>query len=208
MSVGERIQECINKLEINDAENAFIQLSIAIDGTAKKEYPGKKTSFRCKKFLRDNLPFVMWSLTNGTPSACKEFKFEFSSDGYPNGMTSFEDIAYSVLRCSLLHEGEMPEKINFINENYIAMVDGKMQFPIALIGSLLFAVIASPTNKNQSVSTSSHFMFGEVKAYVNDMWGSEDKTRGYIRNGFEYDVEKLLESHNKSMQPTAEASAD
>jgi hypothetical protein len=208
MSVGERVQECINKLEINDAENAFIQLSIAIDGTAKNEYPGKKTSFRCKKFLRENLPFVMWSLTNGTPSTCKDFKFEFSSDGYPNGMTSFEDIIYSVLRCSLLHEGEMPEKVNFINESYIAMVDGKMQFPIALIGSLLFAVIASPSNKNQNVSKNSHFMFGEVKAYVNDMWGSEDKTRGYIRNGFEYDVEKLLEIHNKSMQPTADASAD
>lgn len=200
MSVGERVQECINKLERNDAENAFIQLAIAIDGTAKKEYPGKKTSCRCKKFLRENLPFVMWSLTNGTPSTCKDFKFEFSSDGYPNGMTSFEDIVYSVLRCSLLHEGEMPKKVKFINENYIAMRDGKMQFPIALIGSLLFAVIASPSNKNQRVSPNSYFMFGEVKAHVNNMWGSEETTRSYIRNGFSYDVEKLLESYNKSRQ--------
>lgn len=134
----------------------------------------------------------MWSLTNGTPSKCKDLKFEFSNDGYPDGMTSFEDVVYSVLRCSLLHEGEMPEKVNFINESYIAMKDGKMQFPIALIGSLLFTVIASPSNKGQRVSENSHFMFGEVKSFVNDMWGSEEKTKGYIRNGFEYDVEKLL----------------
>jgi len=198
MSVGERVQECINKIEMNDAINAFIQLAIAIDGTAKKEYPGKKTSFRCKSFLRENLPFVMWSLTNGTPTNCKNFKFEFSNNDYPKGMTNFEDIIYNVLRCSLLHEGEMPDKVTFINESYIAMKDGKMLFPMALIISLLFAVIASPTNKNQRVSNNTHFIFGEIKAYVNDMWGSEEKTKNYIRNGFQYDVEKLLENHIKS----------
>lgn len=208
MSVGERVQECINKLEANDPVNAFIQLSIAIDGTAKKEYPGNKTSFRCKKFLKENLPFVMWSLTNGTPSTCKDFKFEFSGEGKPSGYTSFEDIVYSVLRCSLLHEGEMPDKVTFTDESYIRMLDGKIKFPIALIGSLLFSVIASPANSNQKVSENTHFVFGEITAYVNDIWGSEVKTREYIRNGFEYDVEKLLESHNKSMQPTAKASAD
>lgn len=195
MSVGQRVQECINKIESGDAVNAFIQLAIAIDGTAKKEYPGKKTSYRCKLFLRKNLPFVLWSLTNGTPSECTDIKFEFSDDGYPNGYTSFEDIIYKVLRCSLLHEGEMPEKVIFTNKNYIGMINGKMQFPIALIGSLLFAVIASPSNRKQSVFQSTHFVFGELKAYVNDMWGSEEISREYIRKGFKYDVEKLLESH-------------
>jgi hypothetical protein len=208
VSVGERVQECINKLEVGDSINAFIQLAIAIDGTAKKEYPGKKTSFRCKKFLQENLPFVMWSLTNGTPTKCIDFKFEFSDYGKPNGLTSYEDVIYSVLRCTLLHEGEMPEKVAFTNESYLAMQDGKMLFPVAMIGSLLFAVISSPVNQNQRVSASSYFMFGDVKAYVNDMWGSIEKTKEYIRNGFQYDVEKLLESHNKSMQPTADASAD
>ncbi|KKK59296.1 hypothetical protein LCGC14_3035790, partial [marine sediment metagenome] len=43
---------------------------------------------------------------------------------------------------------------------------------------------------------------------VNNMWGSEVKAKEYIRNGFEYNVEKLLESHNKPMQPTSKAPAD
>lgn len=197
MSVGERVQECINKLEANDPVNAFIQLAIAIDSTAKKEYPGKKTSFRCKKFLRENLPFVMWSLTNGTPTTCKDFKFEFSREGKPSGYTSYEDVIYSILRCFLFHEGEMPEKVEFTDESYLAMVDGKMLFPTAMIGSLLFAVISSPVNSNQHISDSSYFLFGNVKAYVNNMWGNMSKTKEYIRNGFQYDVEKLLESHNK-----------
>lgn len=92
MTIGARIDECMNKLSIGDAENAFIQLSIAIDGTAKLLYPGKKPTERCKKFLRDSLPFVLWSLTNGTPSQSKHLSFQFDGLGHPNQSTTFEDL--------------------------------------------------------------------------------------------------------------------
>jgi hypothetical protein len=58
MAIQDRIKEAIDKLNLNDPINALIQVSIAIDGTAKKMYPGKKTSFRCKKFLEDNRGFI------------------------------------------------------------------------------------------------------------------------------------------------------
>ena len=198
MSVGERVQECINKLEANDPENAFIQLAIAIDGTAKKEYPGKKTSARCKAFIRENLPFIFWSLTNGTPSTCKDFKLELSNNEEASAYVSFEDVVYSILRCSLLHEGEMPQKVTFTTEEVIRIHNGKMHFPVAMIGSLLFSVIASPVNENQKVSNNTHFVFGKVRAPVNDMWGDVERTKELIRNGFQYDVEKLIKSYGQT----------
>jgi hypothetical protein len=192
MTIGARIDECINKLSIGDAENAFIQLSIAIDGTAKRLHPGKKTTDRCKNFLRDNLAFVLWSLTNGTPSHTKDLSFKFTGPEHPSQSTKFEDLVYSIMRCALLHEGEMPKKVEFVSESYIGMLGGRMQFPIALVGSLLLAVIASPVNAREKVSSTTSFTFGKTKVYVSEFIGNLEKTRDAVRLGFQYDVEKLL----------------
>lgn len=200
MAISDRVKECIDKLEKNDPVNAFIQLCIAIDGTAKKEYPGKKTSERCKEFLRNNLPFIMWSLTNGTPNECKSFEFGFSENEKPSGYTKFEDVIYSVLRCSLLHEGEMPSKVQFTFDNYIAMIDGKMMFPVALIGSLLFAVIASPVNQKEHIPNHYSFLFGNKRITVNDLWGNMNAMKDAIRNGFLYDVEEILKMYTQNKE--------
>lgn len=205
MTIGARIDECMNKLSIGDAENAFIQLSIAIDGTAKRLYPGKKTSDRCKSFLRENLPFVLWSLTSGTPSQIKDLLFQFNDPDHPNQSTKFEDIVYSIMRCTLLHEGEMPEKVEFVSEPYIGMLGGRMQFPTALIEALLLVVIASPANAREKVSASTSFTFGKTKVYVSEIIGNLEKTKDSIRLGFEYDVESLLRDFDaqNNQAPTA-----
>ncbi len=143
MTIAARIQECTDKLGLGDAENAFIQLAIAIDGTAKLLYPRKKTSERCKHFLKDSLPFILWSLSNGTAAKTGSLSFEISSSSESSERIEFEDLVYKVMRCSLFHDGELSEKVEFVNAPYIGTLNGRMQFPLALIGSLLFAVIAS-----------------------------------------------------------------
>jgi len=194
LTIAARIQECTDKLGLGDAENAFIQLAIAIDGTAKQIYPTKKTSERCKQFLKDNLPFILWSLSNGTPAKTGSLSFEISSSSKSSERIEFEDLVYKVMRCSLFHDGELSEKVEFVNAPYIGTLNGRMQFPLALIGSLLFAVIASPVNERQQVSESTSFTFGKTKVPVNHMLGSLEKTKMAIRNGFLYDVEHLLEN--------------
>ncbi|HGY9620652.1 TPA: hypothetical protein ACOJNU_002784 [Pseudomonas putida] len=194
MTIAARIEECTAKLAQGDAENAFIQLAIAIDGTAKLLYPGKKTSERCKKFLKDSLPFILWSLTNGTPAKTTSLSFEVSISSDSGEYIEFEDLVYKVMRCSLLHEGELSEKVEFVNVPNVGTLNGRVQFPLALLGSLLFAVIASPVNERQKVSESTSFIFGNVKVPVNHMLGNLEKTKMAIRNGFLYDMEHLLEN--------------
>ena len=196
MTIAARIQECTAKLTVGDAENAFIQLAIAIDGTAKLLYPGKKTSERCKKFLKDSLPFILWSLTNGTPAKTTSLLFEVSSSNDSGEFIEFEDLVYRVMRCSLLHEGELSDKVEFVNASKVGTLNGRVQFPLALLGSLLFAVIASPVNERQRVSESTSFIFGKTKVPINHMFGNLEKTKTAIRNGFLYDVEHLLENLN------------
>lgn len=196
LTIAARIQECTAKLALGDAENAFIQLAIAIDGTAKLLYPGKKTSERCKKFLKDSLPFILWSLSNGTPAKTTSLSFEVSSSSDSGTCIEFEDLVYKVMRCSILHEGELSEKVEFVNAPYVGTLNGRVQFPLALLGSLLFAVIASPVNERQRVHESTSFIFGNTKVPVNDMLGNLEKTKIAIRNGFLYDVEHLLQNFN------------
>ncbi|AVD81538.1 hypothetical protein C4Q28_04870 [Pseudomonas sp. SWI6] len=196
MTIAARIQECTAKLAVGDAENAFIQLAIAIDGTAKLLYPGKKTSERCKKFLKDSLPFILWSLTNGTPAKTTSLLFEVSNSNDSGEFIEFEDLVYRVMRCSLLHEGELSDKVEFVNASKVGTLNGRVQFPLALLGSLLFAVIASPVNERQRVSESTSFIFGKTKVPINHMLGNLEKTKTAIRNGFLYDVEHLLENLN------------
>lgn len=191
MTIAARIQECSAKLAIGDAENAFIQLAIAIDGTAKLLYPGKKTSERCKRFLKDSLPFILWSLSNGAPAKTTSLSFEIWTSSESTAYIEFEDLVYKVMRCSLLHEGVLSEKVEFVNASYVGTLNGKMQFPLALLGSLLFAVIASPVNERQLVPESITFTFGKTNVPINHMLGSLEKTKIAIRNGFLYDLENL-----------------
>ena len=199
MAIADRVKECLDKLKADDPVNAFIQLSIAIDGTAKKEYPGKKTSVRCKEFLKKNLPFVFWAVTNGTPNKLESFKLDFSQEGRPSNYVEFVDVVYQIMRCSLLHEGEMSDKVAFTNIACIEMANGKMFFPTALIRSLLFAVIASTANVSERLPKNYTFTFGKKKVPVNELWGNLEKAKDAIRNGFLYDVEKLLDEY-KSKQ--------
>lgn len=58
MSIGNRINEALEKLQKRDYENSLIQICIALDATAKKEYPGLGSAKRCKKFIEDNMSFI------------------------------------------------------------------------------------------------------------------------------------------------------
>ncbi len=185
MATGDRISQCIKHYLQGDSENAFIQLCIAIDATAKNQYPGAKTAKRCKKFLRENLPFVLWTLTNGTPSKIANFSFEFRTSGSPSGTRKFEDVIYSAMRCTLLHEGSLPENVEFINASAIIMRNGRLYFPHALIGALVFAVLSSPANSIERAPLNVSLTFGTETFDVCYLWANREAMKAAIRNGFQ-----------------------
>lgn len=196
--IGKRIDECLGKLNEGDGENAFIQLSLAIEGTSKLAYPELRGSAqRNKQFIKDSMPFVFWSLTNGTPSASKSFSFMTDNDGTKKEVP-LEDVMYNLLRCSLVHEATMPDTVEFTTESYIANIDGKIILPLAIIFSYCCAVIAHPVNKGAVLEKNNLVqMYGSNTLYnLNNCWGDEERLRAIIRKGFQYDVEKMLSKIN------------
>lgn len=194
MAVSDRVQEALIKLEEHDVDNALIQLSIAVDATAKKMCPKLKNAQRIKSFLKAKRAFIWWSLFNGVPNSDGEFHLSFADKGY----VSIEDIMYKYIRCSLLHEGEVPVNISFDYVEYFKVnADSSLILPVAYLYAILWAVISCNENINERMTRDFFICFGSKKANLNDYWGDEVGLRDAIRNGFEYDCEAILKKINK-----------
>ena len=101
-----RIIEAIEKIEKNDFENALIQISIGIDGVAKHKYPQLRTTERCIKLVDEYRDFIYRFSTLGKVSIGENGNIRYA--GRFEGKTLGE-IMYKVIRCGLLHEGQLPE---------------------------------------------------------------------------------------------------
>ena len=149
MAISDRIKEALEKIIGNDQINALIQISIAIDSSGKKMFPGIGSKSRCKKFITENIAFITRSAF-GKLEIQNSMTFLLGSDGDPK---TLEDTLYELVRCNLIHEGELSEKVEITNENLIGVTEeGKFILSTKLIFGLLLAVIASPVNKDESVS--------------------------------------------------------
>ncbi len=77
MAVSDRVQEALIKLEERDVDNALIQLSIAVDATAKKMHPQLKNAQRIKSLLKAKRSLIWWTLFNGNPNSDSELHLSF-----------------------------------------------------------------------------------------------------------------------------------
>lgn len=182
MAIKNRIKEAIDKLNQDDYENALIQVNIAIDATAKKEYPKEKTSHRCKKFLRENQAFIT-RVGLGLLEIHGDIKF--GKEG-----KTLEEVLYNIIRCTLLHEGEMSEKIEITSKVSIGMSeDGKVIIPLNLIWAMILAVIGSKVNANERLPEHYSVTIGTIrrtlKLRLNEFWGKKEE------------IFELVRQHNK-----------
>lgn len=195
MAISDRVHEGLLKIDEHDIDNALIQLSIAVDATAKKMYPKQKIGQRIRSFLAEKRDFIWWSLLNGLPNANGEFCLSFADKGY----VSIEEIMYKYIRCSLLHEGEMPTSITFDYVEYFKVnADSSLILPVGYLQAILYAVISSWVNKSEKMKYDFYICFGKEKFNLNDYWGDEISLRNAIRNGFEYDLEALIKKVKSS----------
>jgi hypothetical protein len=166
MAIGDRVKECIDKVNIGDFENALIQLSIAFDGTAGKEYPKMKGGRRFMTFLQKNQDIITY-FTFAT-----NIFIDCEFDGY-----KLEDIIYHVLRCPLIHEGSIPDEIVFVDEIVIGRPDGRWLFPKTYVVGGLLAVIGAKRNIMEKIPPKYVVIISGKSYQVNNLWGHCDQIR-------------------------------
>ena len=169
MAIGDRVKECIDKMKSNDFENALIQLSIAFDGTARREFPAMKVGERFKTFLRENQDIITYF------TFASHIFIDCTFDGY-----KLEDIIYHVLRCGLLHEGSIPEEIEFVDEIAIGRPGGRWRFPKTYVAGGLLAIIGAKSNQKERVPPQYTVLIKGKWHHVNELWGRGDEIRRII----------------------------
>ena len=171
MAVADRVTESINKYNSNELENALIQACIALDGTAKSEYPRvKKVGERFRAFIKANMDIITF--------------FTFNTNVFINcqfGEYTIDQFIYKILRCGLLHEGELSEMFKFTEQGEPVSVGTKQwRFPKTFIYGTLLAVIGASSNSRQRVADHLVVTIMGTKFKINELWGRADLIRNAI----------------------------
>ena len=175
MSIADRVEECIAKYRSNDLDNALIQLCIALDATAKNEYPKlKKVGERFRRFVKDNHDVITFFTLHGN-IVRGEFRV---------GEITFDQFVYKVLRCGLLHEADVPELMKFAQPGEpVTVSEAEWRLPKTFILGSLLSVIGAKSNSKQRLSSSITTTFAGKEVDVNDLWGRIEIVRTAIYAG-------------------------
>jgi len=171
MSIGNRIDDAVNKVYAGDNEGALFSVCSAIEATAKKEYgAGGRSNY--KKFIHDNLELITGIAFDGKSisTLCLGYshpELKHSKDGaYP-----FQDIVYHAIRCGFYHDAKMPEDIEFTSGGVISVMKGRLLLPQSLIYGLVVAIVVSPKNENETASENCMISFGDFSIPFTKLWG-------------------------------------
>jgi hypothetical protein len=152
MSIASFVEASINELRVGRYDVAMTLACSAVDGTtAKKLAPNASNNERFKAFLEENMRLITCYGFPGINAGGIRIKcinipdLKTDQDGY----ISIADIIYHVVRCSVIHECSIDERIEFTEQTYIGDFQTKFRIPRKLIIGLLAAVVKSPTNSHE-----------------------------------------------------------
>jgi hypothetical protein len=172
VAVADRIKEAIDKMNMGEPENGLIQVCIAVDATAKKEYPKSGPGERTKKFLRDNQVFLTAFLRLAVG---EEILLQVENrDGKPE-TKRLEEVLYRLVRCALVHEAELSDRVTITNQACFGLSnDGKFILSYGLIWGMICAVIGSPKNTQERAPENYWISIRGRKILLNELWGKKD----------------------------------
>ena len=178
MSIGNRVDEAYLKLISGDLENSLIQLSIAIDATAKKKY-GNKTGVgkRVRNFISEYEDLITHLSMAGRLRLFAKNGVKFGDKG------SLGNVVYKSIRCSLLHEADLSDQVVFKTGPVIGMEDGKFVVTDQLLWGLLLILVGEETNTNEVMKQNHQMQFNGNNLDLNNLWGNLaeiKKLTGYL----------------------------
>lgn len=177
MGILDKLEKTIKNYSSGDIEQALMNILIAADATAKKEYPTiNGNAERYKKFLEENRFLIQVVSINVRMTNPISFRNMHNDQKLANRPTlTLAEIIYHIVRCNLLHEAEIPVTIAFTDEAAIKLEADKMVLPKNLILALLVAVITSSCNNSLRFSNNFDLnIFGKVLP-LNIIWGDKNK---------------------------------
>lgn len=184
--VADRIAEAIDKMAQKQVDNALIQVSIALDATARKAY-GKGGRKNYQTFIHDNLDIITRA---GVGAAILNIRLEYDLnrnqpadqpriEPEPDGTFTIQQILYHAVRCGLLHESHLPAGLEFVEEQVIKVGGGDpneplLVLPAGIVYGLIVGVVAAPVNAGLKIEERFGLNIpGLTPLAINRLWGKK-----------------------------------
>ncbi|MBP1771574.1 MAG: hypothetical protein H6P99_737 [Holophagaceae bacterium] len=166
--ISRRIQQCIERLHVDDFEGALVNLFPAIDKTGKKRRPKAGVAERIKGFLHDEEVLIT---AVGTGNIFQNF----SVDGI-----SFHDALYKFGRTAISHEGELDSRLAFNRNGGIQIGRDQWNLPGSYIVGMSLAVIIAPENQGERTAEGLGITIFNQRFSLNEIWGKPSAVRLHI----------------------------
>ncbi|SFL26799.1 hypothetical protein SAMN05216302_105014 [Nitrosomonas aestuarii] len=163
MSIENRVLTSYKHFFENDIENALIQISITIDAFSKKRYKIKKVGQRITAFLAENMETISLIGTSGFLRA--------PGMTFPDG--DLEVIIYKSVRCSLLHEAEVANKLKFIKGHEFIILSDKFELNQNFVFGVILSIVVGDTDKILKLDKLPSFYFNNKSICIKDIHGNK-----------------------------------
>lgn len=142
MAYTDRLIEAHQKIIQGEWSNALIQICINLDMIAKKIYGGKPGK-RIKRYIREN-QYALTRIALLNLEVHGDMSFQISE----NRSMNFEVLIYKLVRCALLHEGELDKRIKIVKSPSIGVEsDGQFILSERMIYAFFLLLVSDSQNK-------------------------------------------------------------
>ncbi|XOF33605.1 MAG: hypothetical protein ACL93V_16675 [Candidatus Electrothrix sp. YB6] len=175
MSIGTFISSAIDNLNKNRYDVALALVCSAVDATASTQYPEiKENNKRYKKFLKNNMRIITTYGFPGITASGISIKCHNIPDikADSEGHTDIENILYHIIRCSLIHQCEIDQRIDFVPYTHIGDFEDKFRIPDSLVFGLLLSVVLAECNKQEKLDKDYVLNLNEKSLSINKIWGN------------------------------------
>ena len=164
--ISRRIEHCLLNLQANDYEAVLVNLFPAIDRTAKKRRPREGVGSRIKSFLTEEETLIS-AVTGNIISS-------ISIDG-----VTLPDALYKFGRNPIMHEGELDERLQIVDEGVIQL-GRRWILPLEYVIGMMVSVIVAPENKNEQLRAEGAIQILKHPFKINAIWGKKDLIKNHI----------------------------
>ncbi len=179
MSIGTFVSASLELLEHEKYDAALSLACSAVDATAAKYFPSKNNNERNKCFLKDNMGVITTFGMPGLSAGGIRIKCEnirgIKTDN--ECMAGLEDIIYHVIRCGLIHECEMDQRLVFTKRTQLGDFDEKFRIPSAIVLGLIMSVVLSARNSSEILPGEHYAVFNGKKYNLNELWGKKESLK-------------------------------
>jgi hypothetical protein len=173
MKIADHIKQSLDASDRGELDQALLSACIAVDGTAKKMFPGERVGERFRRFINEHLDIIelMFGGLN-----LEETVFPFKDVKGHTGIR-FADIIYEKFRCNLAHGNELPDgygvsvQIAKGHQQFMINIQNQsMTLPQSAIYALGLACVLAPVNADQKIGNNLYHYADSINTYVIDRW--------------------------------------